>query len=149
MKKLMVTSTIVLVAALTLVLAAGVLRSITFSGDFSPATLATAFITLGYLAAAISGVILAGCAAVHVARGGDAKKALVISAIITAVGVALVLIAAVFGSISWSGGFNPGLVSGTALSAIMNTIGYLAATLAGVVLTVMAVANVARKETSK
>ena len=153
MKKLVVSSAVILAVGLTLVLVAGILRSVTFDTTvFNPATLANAMSTIGYLVAALAGVILAGCACVTVARGGDAKKVMTTSMIIAAVGLVLILTSAVFGTIpgtTWGtgvGSFNP--TSTNALNAALNTVGYLAAVLAGVVLVASGVANVTRKQSS-
>ena len=146
MKKLVLTSTITLAVAVALIFVASVLRSIAFV-DFNPATLANAFYTIGYLVAVLSGVIITGCTCVSAVKGTDLKKTILFAVIIAAVGVALVLISAVFGSIAWTGTFNPGTANG--LNSALSSIGYLAATLAGVVLVALSVANVVKEEIKK
>ena len=138
---------------LALILVAGVIRSITFDvTSFNPATLTNAFFTIGYLVATVSGVILAGCAISNVVKGGDSKKLMMTSIIIAVVGITLVLISAALGTVpagTWgtgTGSFNPG--NANALNAALSTVGYLAATLAGVILVTVAVTSVT-KEHSK
>jgi len=149
----MLISLITLSVAVALVLTAGILRSITFdTATFNPTPLANAFFTIGYLVAALSGVVLAGAVIANVVKGGDTKKAILFSAIIVAVGITLVLVAAVLGTIpatTWGTGvgtFNP--AAANALNAALNTIGYLTAVLAGVILVALTVARVVKNEAS-
>ena len=149
MKKLITSSTIAVSVGLVLVLVGGILRSITFDTAFNPATLANASFTIGYLIAVLSGVLLAGCSIVSVIQGGDAKKLMMTACIITVVGITMVLTGAVLGTItSWGSGvgqFNP--TNTNAFNSVLNTIGYLATTLAGVVFVATAIAtNVAREK---
>jgi len=149
MKKLIITSAITLAVAVTLVLVASILRSITFD-SFNPTTLANAFSTLGMLIAAISGVVLAGSAVANAIKGGNIERTILVAAVITAVGIFFVLTAAVLGTITWTtgtGAFNPTATNG--FNVALNSLGYLAATLAGVVLVAMAVANTVKKEITK
>jgi len=156
MKKLMLITLITLSVGLTLVLTAGILNSIQFdTANFNPATLINAFFVIGYLTAAISGVVLVGCTIIHVVKvGGESKRAVLLSAIAVAVGLTLILVAAILGTIpaaTWgtgTGSFNPNRAN--ALSAAMNTVGYLTAILSGVMLVALSVAGVVKKEaTSK
>ena len=152
MKKLKVTSLVTLSVGLALVTVGGVLRSINFDTSvFNPATLASAMFTVGYLMAVLSGVLLTGSAVVGAIKGGEAKKLMLTTVIIAAVGLTMVLTAAVLGTITtWgttTGTFNP--TNTNALNTALNTIGYLSATLSGVVLVATAVATVTKQENSK
>ena len=67
-------------------------------------------------------------------------KRLTITSLITlTVGLALVVVAAVFDSIVWGTGFN-----GANLVAPLNSVGYLTAAFSGIVLTAVAVASAVR-----
>ncbi|MCL2756442.1 MAG: hypothetical protein FWE45_05360 [Firmicutes bacterium] len=150
MKKLMLISLITLSVGIVLVLTAGILRSITFDlTTFNPTTLNNAFTTVGYLIAVLSGVVFTGLVIVSVIKaGGESKKAILFSAVAAAVGLTLVLVAAVLGTIpatTWgtgTGTFNPN----NGLMAAFNTIGYLVFTLSGVMLVALTVAGVVKKE---
>ena len=150
MKKLMVSSTIVLAVSVTLVLIAGIFKSITFDTSvFNPATLIAALSTIGYLVGALAGVVLAGCTCISIAKGADVKKIMMTSMIIASIGLVLILTSAVFGTIpgtTW-GTFNPTVTNG--LNAAMNTIGYMATVLAGVVLVAAGVVNATKKQLSE
>ncbi|MCL2483926.1 MAG: hypothetical protein FWD89_03770 [Firmicutes bacterium] len=153
MKRLALTSTIVLTVALVMVLTAGIINSIQFDTTvWNPTTLTTAMFTTGYLAAAFSGVVLVAVTVVGTVRGeGDVKKLVCVSTCVVAVGVALILTAAVFGTIptaTWgtgNGSFNPGRTT-QALTPTLNTLGYLAAMLGGVVLVATTVATAVKPE---
>ena len=154
MKKLMVSATIILAVSLTLVLVAGILRSVAFDTTvFNPATLANALSTIGYLIAAFAGVILAGCTCISIAKGADVKKIIMTSMIIASVSLVLILTSAVLGTIpsaTWgtgTGSFNPTTTNG--LNAALSTIGYLGAVLAGVVLVASGVVNATKKQISE
>jgi len=151
MKKLMIASTIILTVGVALVLIAGVLRSVGFDTTvFNPATLASAMATIGYLIGALAGVVLAGCTCISIAKGADVKKIMTTSMIIAAVGLVLILTSAVFGTIpsgTWgtgAGSFNPTNTNG--LNAALNTVGYMAAVLAGVVLVASGVVSATKKQ---
>ncbi|MCL2540797.1 MAG: hypothetical protein FWE53_05275 [Firmicutes bacterium] len=152
MKKLMNISLIILGVGLVLILVGGLLRSIQFDASFTPANLANAFFSIGYLATVLTGVILAAGAVVSIVKGGDVKKLILWSVIIVGVGLTLVLTAAVLQSITtWPaliatnvGAFNP--TAGTALAGAMNSVGYLAATLGGVVLVAASVLGLIKPE---
>ncbi len=60
MKKLITTTVIILAIAVAMIVVGSVFKSITWTGDFNGAELANAFNNIGYIAAALSGVVLTG-----------------------------------------------------------------------------------------
>ena len=78
MKKLMVTSAIILSVGITLVLIAGVLASITWTGSFNPTagtpSLVSVFNNIGYLAAVLAGVTLTATAVATAIQDHGNKK---------------------------------------------------------------------------
>ena len=64
------------------------------------------------------------------------KKFTLTAIIILSVGLALAIIGAIFNDITWTGDFEP-----TALAGVMQTIGYIAAALSGIVLVAIGVSS--------
>ena len=147
MKKLMLTSAITLAVGLTLVLVAAVLNACTGITGFTVSSLTAPMNSIGYLVAALSGVLLTGCAIVDVVKGGDVKKLIVTSTIIVAVGVTLVLTAGILNALA--GSINTTGFTVTNLTGAFNTVGYLIAVLAGVLLVASSVASVVKEDGKK
>lgn len=60
MKKLITTTIIILAIGIAMIVVGSVLKGITWSADFDGTQLASAFNNIGYIAAALSGVVLTG-----------------------------------------------------------------------------------------
>jgi|GEM_PF-4177225 len=144
MKKLTLTSIIILAVGVSLVIAGAILASLNIdTGNFEPDSLAMAFWTLGYLGAIISAVILAGVTITSAVQGTQSKKMTLSAIVILCSGVAAILIGAVLGSVGT-------LTSVTAdfyvvpLIEALTWLGYVAAILSAVVLVALCVSSSAR-----
>ena len=153
MKKLSVSASITLSIGLAMIIVGAVLRSIWglsagAGSTFNAATLATAFESVGYVLAVISGVILAAYFIVGAVKGESTKKVTIATIVLLAVGLAMVVIGAVLGSVTSLGGVlsadKPFIA--TNISSALNTIGYLMAMLSGVVLAAVCVSGAFNKE---
>ena len=153
MKKLSVSASITLSIGLAMIIVGAVLRSIwglsTAAGSsFNATTLATAFESVGYVLAVISGVVLTAYFIVGAIKGENTKKVTVATSVLLAVGLAMVVVGAVLGSITSLGGVlaadKPFIA--TNISSALNTIGYLMAMLSGVVLAAVCVSGAFNKE---
>lgn len=69
MKKLVTTTIVILSVALAMILVGGVLKGITWTGDFNGDSLASALSTIGYVAAMLSGVVLTGLGVAMAVKG--------------------------------------------------------------------------------
>ena len=67
------------------------------------------------------------------------KKLAFVTLVILSVGLAMVVVGAIFHSITFTGNFNPNTTSG--LSDVLVTVGYIVAGLSGVVLTALGVST--------
>ena len=70
------------------------------------------------------------------------KKLAMITLVILSVGLAMVVVGAIFHSIAFTGNFNPNTANG--LSDVLVTVGYIVAGLSGVVLTALGVSTAIR-----
>lgn len=146
MKKLSRASMITLAVGLTLVLVSAVLVAVRTTTWTGKTQLTDTLTSIGYLVSALSGVLLTGCAVVGVVKGGDVKKLLISATIIVAVGITMVIAAGVLGSVSGKiTGFDVGTTT-TGFAGTLNTIGYLASVLAGVLLVASGVVSAVKDE---
>jgi len=144
LKKVIMASSIVTAIGVAMVVVAAVLNGADFTiTNFVKTQLTSVITSMGYLAAVLAGALLTGLSVVSLAKGGEAKRLTVVSSILTAVGLVLVLIAAVMGSLT-NIPTTPFAV--TYLLSAFNTIGYVVAILAGVLLVASGVSTAVKGE---
>jgi len=145
MKRMMVSSAIALAIGLTFVFTAAVLLSVEQGINWAgKSEFISLLYTIGYIMAALAGVLFTGCAIMGAIRGGDAKKLMTGAVVVTAVGLSMIVL--YFVVLTGLAVPNTAAFSVDALMQPFNTIGYLLAILGGVTLVACGVANVAKGE---
>lgn len=120
------------------------LQSNITSTTFVLSAITSVLTTLGYLVAALAGVLLVGTTVANLTKGADAKRLVVVTSILTAVGLSLVLIASVLYSLNNS--ISTANFQVLSLTETFRTIGYLVAILSGILLIAAGVASAAKGE---
>ena len=69
MKKLITTAIVILSVGIAMILVGSILKGITWSADFNGADLASALNNIGYIAATLSGIVLAGLGVATAIKG--------------------------------------------------------------------------------
>lgn len=74
MKKLINTAIIILAVSLALVIIGSILAGINWGTGFDGAALAAALVNVGYIAAALTGIVLTGLGVSYAVRNEDSNK---------------------------------------------------------------------------
>lgn len=74
MKKLINTAIVILSISLALVIIGSVLAGMTWGNGFNGAELAAALVNIGYISAALTGIVLTGLGVSYAVRNEDSKK---------------------------------------------------------------------------